>query len=269
MLFSCIIFVLASLVLKTLARPNDHFSLHHRSNSSNPPTIETTILSANGSNISASFHTMVYMQPEKMISNSSLNGRQDSSARQIDTCEESFSVRFLRSRCQHKGWVGRPSLQEYTVDCRVKLVYSNAGLGLRKITGHCAPDEVCINQPWLTESGDVIANCVSKSAFEEVDDSQLPSLIGKTENFMAAKQLARRRTSMLISKQDGATPLSVRVLEMDTLADAGMLIQKSLCKDCYGLRTTKKLSLKAKALIMRIIVMDMKAIGGFIWLSIL
>ena len=269
MLCSWPTFVLPFLVLEAFARRNDPLPLYHRSNSSDPPTIETTILSINGSNVSALFRTMVYRRPEKVVSNSSLNDRQVASPRQIDTCEGYTAVRFLHSRCQHKGWSRKPNLQEYYVDCRVKLAHSNIGPGLRRNIGHCAPEEICINQPWPTEYGDVIANCVSKSDFKEVEDSRLPSLVEKTENFMAAKELAGHKMAMLVSKPDGQTPLGARLLEMETMADAGLLIQKSLCKECYGLRTGKNLSSKAKALIMKITMMDMKAIAGFVWLSFL
>ena len=261
MLFTLAAFFLGSFTLEAFALPNDHITPHTSNSSSTSPIIETTILSANGTNLSASFRTMLYQQPRNVTSNTSLNVTRAPSAYQIDTCDLPYSAKFLRSQCSHRWGFRKPNLQRYTIECDVGPVFKVA-------RGQCAPDEICVNQPWHTETGDVIANCISKSAFEEVDGSRLPPLIEKTENFMASKSLAGHKMAMLVSEQDGSTPLGASVVEMDAIADGGGLILQNLCRNCFGMRT-QKLPLGLQAFRSRLVLMDAKAIIGILWLSVL
>ena len=246
------------------ASPHQPFSLRRKDDSSTLPTINTTILSANGTDLTDSFKIMIYNQPNKSIA-SSLSNRQPSFSRPITFCK-SPTAAFLTSYCKHsrsRNILVR--LQDYTVHCQeLRPLTSTVVIPTSQSSttdaepflstsepqfvrpylppvvsedGACAPEEICVDGPLF--SG--VAHCVSTAYFVQMINKGR----GQSDVQEAVGELAGKTARMIVSEADGSTPLEVQGIDLKAGVTEEKVnaertpTQERKCRHCFELRTQK------------------------------
>jgi hypothetical protein len=208
----------------------------HRSRDdlSSPQTINSTIYSANGTDLTSSFRTMIYFQSNK-TDYTGLSDRQVSFSRPINTCR-CPNTTFIRSFCKHQvDQRGMYSLQEYRVFCHdnprpiVRTPRPGGGYNVkvhvgkfRREEGACTQEEICVDGA----GADEVAYCVSK------------------ENFVRLIQRGEKTARTIISQADESTPLEVQGIDLQAGFIGNMnedkpIVQERKCRYCFELRTQK------------------------------
>ena len=299
--------LLVSLATEICGVPYNRTPLQRRNGSSTNPIITTTIHAANGTEVTSSFHTMVYWQQDTIVApNANLTDRQVNTVRRINTCR-SHSARFVQSHCAHS--VGHEtSLLEFVVYCQesrsprynIAMGHNPHGELLEPLvtteTGACEPHEICVNDMPPTVTGQMMATCVDTNGFLRNDnpsttirqgsqdqhgDSTEPSEQGPSnpggsldqewsiEAALTAvnRALGNRRASVVISGPNGTMPLGVRSLEVDTGAESGGKVQQQTCSKCFGLRT-QEAAANADFLSTKVTLMATTALTGLVWVTV-
>ena len=132
-----------------------------------PTTITSTVRSANGTDVSSSFHTRVYYQSNPRRDGfpaSNLTGRQTADyGRLIDSCRSS-TAEFLGSTCGHNHHGATVSLREYTIRCKMLPVpnYRLMMLGV-DLTGMPANEPRFFREEDVCEDGEICVDSVPPS----------------------------------------------------------------------------------------------------------
>lgn len=128
--------------------------------------ITSTVRSANGTDVSSSFHTKVYYQSNPRRDDtaaSNLTGRQTDYGRLIDSCRSS-TAEFLGSTCGHTHHGATVSLREYTVRCKMLPVpnYRLMMLGV-DLTGMPANEPRYFREENMCEEGEICVDSLPPS----------------------------------------------------------------------------------------------------------
>lgn len=295
--------LLAWLIIGIHSAPHDLALVNRRDETFTEPIFTTRIRLANGTDVSTSFHTMVYWQPDTPApSNSSLNSRQFNPARRIQSCS-SPTARFIQSHCTHARGLG-VSLQDYTVFCQElpgPLQDLTDGLLDPLITieeGACGPHELCVDEWWHEDPNETTATCVDFTAFlgprnltritfrEPLDSNAGDAARGSGHGHddpagggagdfpldeakvSAGRGLGNRRASVIVSAADGSTPLGLQNLEVDLGVDSGHRTEEQqTCHHCFGLRT-QKAATDADFLMTKATLLATTAVTGLVWITI-
>lgn len=275
-------------MIGTYSAPYNPVPVKQRNEAFIEPIFTTIIRLANGTDVSASFRTMVYWQPHTPASsNSSLNGRQ--AVQRINYCQTP-TARFIHSRCQRFRGL-QVSLRDYVVFCReYPFSQYNPSDGIYETVvtreeGACGPREHCVDDLELQ-----IATCVNldeesettDSAHQDSHNSQVNGYSkgsqqgsndpdgGRTNDFSqdiagltAGRGLGNKRVGIIVSAADGITPLGLQNLEVDLGIESG----SQTCQHCFGLRT-QKAAADADFLTTKATLLATTAVTGFIWVTV-
>ena len=285
MLSQLVIVLVASFTATVFSAPRGPVSIQRRNASLTSPSFMTRVRSANGTDVSSSFRTLIYWQSDTISRNSNLTDRQ-SAARQITTCR-SHSARFLGSRCKHSNGF-EVSLQEYEVHCQeypsprynLMMGHDPAGALLEPLPtfegGSCSEHEICVNSMPSWAYGREVATCVETKDFipdDEYDHSVHQGAEGvppgSTGKYIgdALREISARSAGIVASGSNGSTPLGLGWLEVDTGAEVGGKVQKQRCKDCFGLRV-RETTPNADFMKIEATLMATTITTGLIWVSI-
>ena len=228
----------------------ESLSLNSLNGRNSIPQLKSTVFSANGSDITSSFQTLVFWapQPTQIVAIPGLTDREQSGIRSLSTCSSS-TASFVGSHCDHQSDI-RGSLQRYVIYCRENQRgrASDPSKNTSRLSrlprawaepGGCESDEVCMPGAKEKRNGvlSYTARCVKKNAFRTVD---------WIESVMKKEGWGRRMASVVLSRTDEETPLEAKSIEADAL-EAGAPVQKKSCTNCTELRTPA-LSPKSDAL---------------------
>ena len=272
--------------IPALTIPYTPISIGRRNVSLTSPTITTIVRSANGTNITSSFRTLVYYQSNTISLNSNLTDRQTASVRRITSCR-SARAEFLGSSCSHSRG-SDISLLEYKVHCREDQIPNYRLMvvpGLADMPppepryfteeGSCFDHEICVNS-MPHERGDVsIATCVGTEYFLEDPEKSERVYEGSQGQGSSAGQylgdalraIGAKKAGIVVSGQDGTTPIELDSLEVDIGAEGGgSKMQQMKCRDCFGLRTHVA-ALDADLLKIEATLTATVATAGFIWVT--
>ena len=211
--------------------------------------------------------------------NDTLSTRQGTLSRPVNDCPgmAEFRESFCTPELDKAG-----SLQRYTIVCRETFAMVNgvetavkndlyhtyaAIIGApprsRQQTsrrdGHCDRDEICVDGLGIEASmrGKRMASCVHTEYFI--------NYISWGNDRQQDLDLEGKMASMVVSQEDGTTPIEVDTLEAD--AETAGAVQTSRCRDCVDLKTdffeanTNNLRFQTKLL-------TAGAMAGVLWLAI-
>lgn len=128
--------------------------------------------------------------------------------------------------------------------------------------GMCSTEEVCVDSSLGDDVYGVrLARCIDKKAFELLnvkDDSEDDNSghIGgeKRRKLVNGFVIGGNQASVVVSKEDGVTPLGVGSMEVSATASGDTSLVEKACHDCFELRTkslapnTDRLSMEATLL---------------------
>lgn len=240
----------------------DLLYLHGRTISATTPSINVTITSTNGTDLTTQVKTMIYREP-KIVADTDLNARWDTPglSRPQNICPiregEAYPGRFLYSQCDHDSDV-TGSLQRYLIHCLPPRVKDTSGSSSdsdssdgRKpskmpfaTVGMCQPHEICapgtgpgghFDRKKVIPNPDAqVAHCVSREYYVELAQEV-------SERGPSGTPLEGERASMVFSKADARTPLEVSEIDWSagrTTVPAGMQV-KGACTGCVDLLSGK------------------------------
>ena len=259
--------LLVFFTVQTLSSPHILSLLQRRNDLSSPGpvTINTTILSQNGTDLTPSFHTRVYYQPKIVAPDLNLTGRDILSSRgtlsvlgrPVVDCR-SPTATFQHSHCKHRNGI-HGSMQEYLVYCQESdtVQPSSTSQGRRYTPrprpqtanrggpagtsyqphdppflaeeGSCLPHEICVDGIFENRGWPVIASCMKMDDFTEDDNNSRED--GQIE------WLTGRSARVVITAPDGATPLTMSGMEVDSGRRSGGNVRKKTCTNCFELKT--------------------------------
>ena len=168
----------------------------------------------------------------------------------------------------------------------------------------CTADEICVNS-WIGEAeySYQMARCIAKKAFESLDSiddddtddakrgggqgreqgSEPMDIDGKLEGDDSGHRggekrrklvdgfvLGGKQASVVVSKEDGVTPLGVGSMEVDSVVDGDTTLVEKTCRDCFELRT-KDLSSDTDRLNMEatLVTAGTGVAAGVMWVALL
>ena len=250
-------------------------------NSNKSAAINATIFDHTGHDITSSFQIRWYY-PEVFannVANNSLSKRQETFSRPVNECPgvADFRESFCTPEVDKAG-----SLQRYTIVCRetftmidgvespiqndLYLTYA-AIVGAPPMTrqetfrrdGHCDKDEICVSGLGIEASarGKRMASCVRNEYFIKY--------ISWGNNQQQNNDLEGKMASMLVSQQDGTTPIEVDTLEVDT--ETAGVVQENRCRDCVELKTTR-FGADTRNLRFQTRLLTAGTMAGVLWLAI-
>ena len=251
-------------------------------NSTTNAAINATIFDHAGHDITSSFQIRLYY-PEAFahnVANHSLSNRQATLSRQLNECpgQGEFRESFCTPGPDQAG-----SLQRYTIVCRYTyLTYDDAEVAVpndlrltyaaivggatasrietKRRDGHCQKDEICV--PGLgieaSTSGKRMASCVRTEYF-------IKYINWGNNNRQQGLDLEGKMASMVVSQQDGTTPIEVDTLAADT--ETAGAVQTNRCRDCVELETDP-FEANANNLRFQTKLLTAGTMAGVLWLAI-
>ena len=238
--------------------PNQSISRRRRDEPAGPPIFNTTILSANGTDVTSSFPIMIYYQPNMTNVTGSLPD-QASFSRPINFCE-SQTAKFRGSHCEYTQNSGRThtraTLQDYITFCVEPpelhpAIVSALGLpsvtnpnynprqrNVRGVKGKCSRNEICVDRRNRIGFAFDTAYCVSTEYMVRM------IMRGERQDTEKIRELGGKTAWMIVSHSDESTPMRVNGIDIKTgvigKANSGTQgIQDRKCHHCFELGTQK------------------------------
>lgn len=235
--------------------PNQSISRRRRDESASLPIFNTTILSANGTDITSSFPVIVYYQPS--ITN--INGSRPDRAysHPINFCQ-SQTAKFRGSYCKHDHYSGRThtraTLQDYVPLCVEPPelhppVVSALGLpsvanpnytphNIQRVNCMCDRHEICVDGRNRGGLAYDTAYCVSTGSMVRMIIS------GERQDTEKIRELGGKTAWTIFSHSDESTPMRVGGLNIKTRvigeANTGTQGRQDRgCRHCFELGTQK------------------------------
>ena len=262
--------------------PLESSSVPRRDNYPLSPNITTMIHSADGTDVSSSFRTLVYYQPATVTHASNLTDRRDLLTRRIDSCREA-GAQFLGSACVHSSG-DNISLWRYITHCRINPIpmydLFNFEPGPQPEPrifverGSCEP-QICVNSMPHESPGVRVATCVDPKKF--LPSPRKPGAIDQAAEGEGSigpqyllREIGKQRAGVTFSRSDASEVIELDALEVDVGVqggEGGGQLQQQSCKDCYGMRT-KPAPEHADSMKIEATLMATAALTGVIWVTI-